>query len=139
MTHMRYWAATLGAAAAGGFIAIAPFAFNHHNAIWSAFAVAIAGGLLSLAGVALALRRDDFRFSGISALGVLVAGFTIIATRDFTGSTALWLTFAGGVAPGIWRRHLGFVLDGLAPASATALPRPPLTPAQLRRVGTMRR
>jgi hypothetical protein len=96
--HMRYWAATLGAAASGGFIAIAPFAFHHHNAIWSAFSVAILGALLSLAATALALRRDDFRFSGVSALGVLIAGFVIIATRDFTGSTAMWLTFAGGVA-----------------------------------------
>lgn len=49
------------------------------------------------------------------------------------------MELAAGVAPDIWRRHLGFVLDGLAPASATALPRPPLTPAQLRRVGTMQR
>jgi len=96
--HLRYWAATLGAAAAGGFIAITKFAFLPNNAIWVAFSVAIAGGLLSLAGTALALRRDDFRFSALSALGVLIAGFTIIATRDFTGSTALWLTFASGIA-----------------------------------------
>lgn len=96
--HMRYWAATLGAAACGGFIAITPFAFHHHNAIWSAFSVAILGALLSLAAAALALRRDDFRFSGVSALGVLIAGLVIIATRDFTGSTSMWLTFAGGVA-----------------------------------------
>jgi hypothetical protein len=98
MRHLRYWAATFGAALAGGFIAISKFAFAPNNAIWVAFSVAIAGGLLSLAGTALALRRDDFRFSGLSALGVLIAAFTIIATRDFTGSTALWLTFASGVA-----------------------------------------
>jgi AcrR family transcriptional regulator len=43
---------------------------------------------------------------------------------------------AADVAPELWRRHLGFVLDGLRAAAATPLPQPALTEAQLRRVGS---
>jgi AcrR family transcriptional regulator len=39
-----------------------------------------------------------------------------------------------GVAPELWRRHLGFLLDGLRAEAATPLPQPPLTQAQLNRV-----
>ena len=38
------------------------------------------------------------------------------------------------VAPDLWRRYLGFVLDGLRADAATPLPTPPLTRAQLDRV-----
>jgi AcrR family transcriptional regulator len=38
------------------------------------------------------------------------------------------------VAPELWRRHLGFLLDGLRADAATPLPQPPLTQAQLDRV-----
>jgi AcrR family transcriptional regulator len=38
------------------------------------------------------------------------------------------------VAPELWRRHLGFLLDGLRADAATPLPHPPLTRAQLNRV-----
>ena len=43
------------------------------------------------------------------------------------------------VAPEIWRRHLGFVFDGLRSGAATPLPRGPLTDTQLKRVGQTRR
>jgi hypothetical protein len=99
MTHMRYyWAVTLAAAAAGGFIALTKFAFTPNHAIWIGFGVAVAAGVTSLAGTALALGRQNHRLSGLSAVSMLIAGFTIIATRAFTGSTALWLAFAGGLA-----------------------------------------
>jgi AcrR family transcriptional regulator len=42
---------------------------------------------------------------------------------------------AADVAPELWRRHLGFVLDGLRAAAATPLPHPALTESQLERVG----
>lgn len=45
------------------------------------------------------------------------------------------IELAGGVAPEIWRRQLGFLLDGLRSEAATPLPQGPLTDAQLRRVG----
>jgi hypothetical protein len=38
------------------------------------------------------------------------------------------------VAPELWRRHLGFLLDGLRTEAATPLSHPPLTRAQLDRV-----
>ena len=39
----------------------------------------------------------------------------------------------GAVAPELWRRHLGILLDGLRAEAATPLPHPPLTRAQLNR------
>lgn len=98
MTHMRYWALTVAAAAAGGFIALDRFAFVPRHAIWIAFGVAIAAGVFSLAASAVALVRQNQRFSGLSVVSAIIAGFTIIATRTFTAPTALWLAFAGGVA-----------------------------------------
>src|SRR5262245_14383796 len=43
---------------------------------------------------------------------------------------------SSGVAPDLWRRYLGFVLDGLRADAATPLPTPPLTRTQLDRVQT---
>jgi AcrR family transcriptional regulator len=40
----------------------------------------------------------------------------------------------GAVAPELWRRHLGFLLDGLRAEAATPLPAPALTRAQLDRI-----
>jgi AcrR family transcriptional regulator len=45
---------------------------------------------------------------------------------------------AGDVAPELWRRQLGFMLDGLRTSNATSLPARPLTEAQLKRVGAKR-
>jgi AcrR family transcriptional regulator len=61
--------------------------------------------------------------------------------RDFTAddlSLIFWTTnrvieMTESVAPGFWRRYLGFLLDGLRPSAATPLPAPPLTRAQLAR------
>jgi AcrR family transcriptional regulator len=36
--------------------------------------------------------------------------------------------------PEVWRRHLGFVLDGLRAPAAHPLPTPPLTPEQIARI-----
>jgi len=65
---------------------------------------------------------------------------------DFTPqdiALVFWATdrvieLAGDTAPDVWRRQLGFVLDGLRAANATPPAAPPLTDAQLRRVGTRR-
>jgi hypothetical protein len=97
MTHIRYWALTMATALAGAFIAIDRFAFTPTNSIHIAFGVSIAAAALSLAATAVALLRENHTFSGTSALSLLVAGFTIIATRVFNGPSALWLAFAGGV------------------------------------------
>ena len=49
------------------------------------------------------------------------------------------IELGGDVAPEIWRRHLGFVFDGLRSSAATPLAQPSLTEAQLRRVGAAKR
>ncbi|MFJ6690517.1 TetR/AcrR family transcriptional regulator [Streptomyces sp. NPDC091294] len=36
--------------------------------------------------------------------------------------------------PGIWRRHLSFLLDGLRARAATPAPLPPMSPAEMQRV-----
>ena len=67
--------------------------------------------------------------------------------RDFTPqdvALVFWgadrvIELADDVAPEVWRRQLGFVFDGLRSTAATQLPRPPLTAAQQRRIGAMRR
>jgi AcrR family transcriptional regulator len=61
---------------------------------------------------------------------------------DFTAEDVPMLLWAGGrvaeltseVAPDLWRRHLGLVLDGLRAGTATPLPHPPLGRAQLERM-----
>jgi hypothetical protein len=98
MTHTRYWALSLATAIAGAFIAIDRFAFTPNHATWIAFSVAIAAGVFSLGATAVAALRENRSFAGLSALGALIAGATIVATRAFTGTTALWLAFAGGIA-----------------------------------------
>ena len=63
---------------------------------------------------------------------------------DFVAEDVPMLFWTGGrvaevsadVAPDLWRRYLGFVLDGLRADAATPLPTPPLTRAQLDRMQT---
>ncbi len=98
MTHMRYWAMSLGVAISGAFIAISRFSFAPTHAIWIVFGLAIAAAVLSIAAAAVALLRQNHAFSGLSALSVLIAAFTIIVTRTFTLPSALWVALAGGLA-----------------------------------------
>jgi len=65
--------------------------------------------------------------------GALRSDFT---TEDmplvlWTGGRVIEATAA--VAPELWRRYLGLLLDGLRAEAATPLPHPPLTRAQLKR------
>ena len=50
-------------------------------------------------------------------------------------STDRVIELAREVAPDLWRRQLGFLLDGLRADAARPLPAPPLRDAQLDRVG----
>jgi hypothetical protein len=97
MTHTRYWTMTFAVAIGGAFLAIERFAFAPSSAIWIAFGVAAAAVVFSIAAALVGLLRDNQRFSGLSAMSALVAGWTVIATRVFTTPTALWLAFAGGI------------------------------------------
>jgi hypothetical protein len=98
MTHTRYWAMSFSVAISGALIAIDRFAFTSSDAIWIAFGLAVTAAALSIAAIAVALRRENHAFSGLSALSALVAVWTILANRVFANPTALWLGFAGGVA-----------------------------------------
>jgi AcrR family transcriptional regulator len=49
------------------------------------------------------------------------------------------IELSSAVAPDLWRRHLGFVLDGLRASAATPLEQRALTAAELRRIGQRRR
>jgi AcrR family transcriptional regulator len=70
--------------------------------------------------------------------GALRADFTAedMPVVFWTGSSVIEATAA--VAPELWRRYLGFLLDGLRADAATALSHPPLTRAQLNRVSARR-
>jgi hypothetical protein len=70
--------------------------------------------------------------------GILRADFTAedVPLVLWTGSRIIEATSA--VAPGLWRRHLGLLLDGLRAEAATPLPHPPLTRAELARVAGRR-
>jgi AcrR family transcriptional regulator len=65
--------------------------------------------------------------------GALRADFTPedMPLLFWTGGRVIEVTAA--VAPELWRRHLGLLLDGLRAEAATPLPHPPLTRAQLAR------
>lgn len=45
------------------------------------------------------------------------------------------IELSAGVEPELWRRHLGFVFDGLRAEAATPLAQAPLSSTQLRRAG----
>lgn len=98
MTHMRYWLMTLASAICGAFIAIDRFAFAANTAKWIAFGVAIGATVFSLEAFFVALVRENHTFSGLSALNVLIGGWTIIAMLVFIRPAALWLGFADGLA-----------------------------------------
>jgi AcrR family transcriptional regulator len=66
--------------------------------------------------------------------GALRADFALedIPLLLWTGARVIETTST--VAPELWRRYLGLMLDGLRAEAATPLPQPPLTRAQLDRV-----
>jgi AcrR family transcriptional regulator len=49
------------------------------------------------------------------------------------------IELSAAISPQVWRRYLGFLLDGLQAEAATPLEQAPLTRAQLRRVGREKR
>lgn len=65
------------------------------------------------------------------AEGSLRADFTAQDVPLLLWSADRVIELARDVAPDVWRRQLGFVLDGLRPRAATQLPHPPLSEAQV--------
>lgn len=66
--------------------------------------------------------------------GTLRADFTIDDLPLVVWTAGRIIELTETAAPGLWRRYLGLLLDGLRPGAATPLPSPPLTRAQLTRV-----
>jgi AcrR family transcriptional regulator len=66
--------------------------------------------------------------------GALRADFTLEDIPLVLWSVGRVIEAASTVAPELWRRSLGLMLDGLRANAATPLPQPPLTRAQLKRV-----
>jgi hypothetical protein len=66
--------------------------------------------------------------------GSLRADFTAEDVPLVIWSTDRVMHLAAVVAPDLWRRQLGFVLDGLRAPAARPLARAPLSEAELRRV-----
>jgi AcrR family transcriptional regulator len=71
--------------------------------------------------------------------GSLRADFTAEDLSLVFSTAGRVIETTGSVAPELWRRYLGFLLDGLRAGAATPLPAPPLTRAQLERIATGRR
>jgi AcrR family transcriptional regulator len=70
--------------------------------------------------------------------GVLRADFTPQDLPVLFWSADRVIELAGDIAPDLWRRHLGFLFDGLRAEAAHPLVAPPLREAELARVGRAR-
>jgi AcrR family transcriptional regulator len=63
--------------------------------------------------------------------GSLRADFSPSDVPMITAMLASAAEYAAPVQPGIWRRYLALILDGLRPEGATPLPGPALTPVEM--------
>ena len=70
--------------------------------------------------------------------GALRGDFTTEDMPLVFWSSGRVIEMTASVTPELWRRHLGWLLDGLRAEAASALPQPPLTRAQLNRVAGRR-
>lgn len=68
------------------------------------------------------------------AAGALRADFVLADMAFVTWAITRTISATAEVDPDAWRRHLGFVLDGLRASAAHPLPAPPLDPEQLARI-----
>jgi hypothetical protein len=75
-----------------GFVVVASQTFATSTTAWVAFAIAIGVGV-----IALAAQLDRSRGAvqrGLDGATVILAGWTVIASLIFTGSTVMWLSLA---------------------------------------------
>ncbi|MHB8470258.1 MAG: TetR/AcrR family transcriptional regulator [Gaiellaceae bacterium] len=79
------------------------------------------------------VRLTEALLERVRAAGVVRPDFTLADLAAMFWSFEALLEVTADIAPGAWRRQLGFVLDGLRPAAATAAAAPPLTAAELER------
>lgn len=85
------------------------------------------------------LRARGYRLVGevvdrAKRAGALRADFVVEDLAFVIWGHTMTVEATGAVAPRLWRRHLGLVIDGLRAAAAHPLPEPPLPPAAAHRV-----
>jgi hypothetical protein len=98
---------------AGGFLAVAVYAFAPTTAIWLGFAVSVGLVVVGLATAAtVRARRISIgeRIAAATSGGAvaLIAGWTIVAPLVFAPATALWLVFASACG------YVGLSISALA-------------------------
>lgn len=96
-----------------GFLAGACFAFTPPAVAWLAFAIACAGTLLALSGVALSRRSGGQR--ALDVIAVLLGAWLIVAARCFDAGTVKWIAL-GDASALIALAVIGLVAHELAAA-----------------------
>jgi AcrR family transcriptional regulator len=77
------------------------------------------------------VRLSEELLERARAQGVVRADFSVADLTMLFWSLRPLVEATAGVAPDAWRRHLGFVLDGLRPAAASPAAAEPLSAEQL--------
>jgi hypothetical protein len=93
--HTRFVASVVGTLA-GGFIAIASFAFAIGTAAWIAFGIGI--GLLVVSAIPTLFGERRLIGSVVDGVVALLAIWTVVASAVFSGNVVKWLSFSEGVA-----------------------------------------
>ena len=85
---------------------------------------------------ASASSRATYMRHAVSAIssGALRPDFVLSDMAFVTWAITRTIEATAGVDPDAWRRHLGFILDGLRAPAAHPLPVPALTPEQVTRI-----
>ena len=113
-SSFRYALLAMIAAAGGGFLAVATYAFSTSTAMTLSFAVSIA---IAAVGAAMAYegqKRPNIVFRGLGGLLTALAAWTVFATTGVFGdSTGHWLGFAGGLG------YVGIAAAGLIAGELT--------------------
>jgi hypothetical protein len=103
--HTRFLTSVIGTLA-GGFIAIASFAFATGTAAWITFGIGL--GLMVLSATPALLGERRLIGLALDGAGALLAIWTVVASVVFSGSVVRWLSFSEGLA------FVALALGGLA-------------------------
>jgi hypothetical protein len=93
--HTRFLTAVIGTVA-GGFVAIASFAFAIGTAAWIAFGIGL--GLMAVSAVPALFGERRLIGLTLDGVGGLLAIWTVVASVVFSGNVVKWLSFSEGVA-----------------------------------------
>jgi hypothetical protein len=93
--YTRFLTAVTGTVA-GGFIAIASFAFAIATAAWITFGIGL--GLMAVSAVPALFGERRLIGLALDGLSALLAIWTVVASVVFSGNVVKWLSFSEGVA-----------------------------------------